>query len=93
MDAQSLRARLVEIDDAVRALPDDAFADKHALRAEHDLRRTQLRTMLADELTAASDDWAERAGHKGEHSVDEGERSAAARLVTRGLTSEGAGGY
>ncbi len=91
MDAAGIRERLVGIDDELRALPDGAFAQKHTLRTEQDSLRTELRSLIGDELRAASDDWAERAGRKGEHSVDEGEQAAAGVRVTRGFTSEGQG--
>ena len=91
MGAEEIRERLVRIDDERRALPSDAFAERHALNTEQDGLRTQLRALLADELDAASDGWAERAGHKGQHSVHDGERATAAVRVTRGLTSEGQG--
>ncbi len=91
MDAAGIRERMVRIDDELRALPNDAFAQKHMLRTEQDGLRTELRSLLGDDLDAASTGWAERAGRKGEHSVDEGEQAAAGVRVTRGFTSEGQG--
>jgi len=77
---ESARQRLVEIDDEMRALPDDAFEKKYALGREADELRQVLEDELGDELDQASDDWAERAGHKGSHSVSEEERLAQAAL-------------
>lgn len=91
MSADIIRERLVRIDDELRALPSDAFSRKHALLTERDGLRAELRTLLGVELAAASDDWAERSGRKGTHSVDEDEQTAAAIRVTRGFTSEGQG--
>ena len=91
MTADLVRRRLVEIDDALRALPSDAFAERHVLNTEQDALRSELRALLGAELAAASDDWAERSGRKGSHSVDDGEQAAAGVHVTRGFTSEGQG--
>lgn len=92
MTATEIRKRLVEIDDERRAMPSDAFAERHVLNTEQDALRSELRVLLADELAAVGDDWAERAGRKGEHSVHDGERATAAVRVTPGLTGEGAAG-
>ncbi len=89
MSPDDIRRRLVELNDELRALADDAFAAKHPLRTEQDQLRSELRAQLGDELGTASDDWAERAGRKGAHSVDEGEQQEAAIRTTRGLASEG----
>jgi hypothetical protein len=83
-DHTTLRARLVAIDDELRWLPADAFADKHALNREADSLRSVLRTELSADLDAASDEWAERAGRKGTHSVNESEKAAAAAIVSPG---------
>ena len=89
MTTDELRRQLVELDDRIRALPDDAFEEKHALSSEQDACRRRLRELLSDDLDAASDEWAERAGHKGAHSVDGAEQAGAAKVVSPG---EGAGG-
>ena len=87
-DPRQIRARLVEIDDALQRLPSDAFAEKHNLLTEADGHRASLASELGAELDAASDEWAERAGRKGTHSVDEDEQAAQAAIVSPG---EGAG--
>ena len=83
-EPQSIRARLVELDDELRGLPSDAFARKHELLTEGDRHRKRLAELLQPELDAASDEWAERAGRKGTHSVDEGEQLGAAAIVSPG---------
>ena len=91
MTADEIRRRLVEIDDELRALPDDAFAAKHPLRTEQDACRAELRVLVGHELGDMNDHWADRAGRKGTHSVNEDEQQQAAVRVTRGFTSEGQG--
>lgn len=79
---EELRERLVEIDDELRALPSDAFERKHELNSESDDLRRQLADQLGDEMDEASAGWAERAGRKGTHSVNEGERIAQAGIAS-----------
>lgn len=77
---EELRRRLVEIGDELRSLPPDAFADKHALSTEADEHRAELARLLEDDLKATGDKWAERAGRKGAHSVDDDEKIAQAGI-------------
>ena len=86
---EGIRARLVEIDDELRDVPDNSFARKHELNKEGDAKRDELRAILQPELDAASGEWAERAGRKGTHSVAEDEKIAQAGLISPG---EGGGG-
>lgn len=79
-----LRARLVTIDDELRCLAADAFAAKYALQSEADTHRQLLRLLLESDLDDASRDWADRAGRKGTHSVNEDEQRAAAAIVSAG---------
>ncbi len=65
-----IRKRLVEIDDEVRALDADEFARRHELLTESDRCRAALLAEVGDEIDAANKEWADRAGHKGEHEVD-----------------------
>ena len=77
---EQLRRRLVEIDDEIRGLPADAFARKHQLSTEADRHRGLLAKLLKTELKDVGDKWAERAGHKGTHSVNEEEKLAQAGI-------------
>ncbi len=79
---EELRRRLVQIDDEIRALASDAFAEKHELNTEADELRSELAAQLGPAMDAASADWAERAGHKGTHSVNEDEKIAQAGIVS-----------
>ena len=78
---QALRARLVEIDDELRALAGDAFAEKHALNLESDELRAQLDEAVGDDAQAAAREWAERAGRKGEHTQDVEQDEGRARVI------------
>ncbi len=77
---EQLRQRLVEIDDEVRGLPADAFASKHELLTEADQLRALLGEALEDDLQAIGEEWAERAGRKGTHTVNEDEKIAQAGI-------------
>lgn len=77
---EELRRRFVEIADELRSLPADAFARKHELATEADTHRARLAEVLESDLREAGDQWAERAGRKGTHSVDEGEKLAGAAI-------------
>jgi len=65
-----IRDRLSLSESALRALPADAFAEKHRLRTECDELRATMRDRLESELDAAGDKWAERAARKGSHEED-----------------------
>ena len=78
-------ARLVEIDDEMRELADDAFADKHALNLESDELRERLGELVGDDAQAAVDEWAGRAGRKGGHEQN------VERLIAK-VASSGEGG-
>ncbi len=82
-----LRRRLVEIDDELRSLPADAFAEKHKLNVEGDLVRSQLPNTTDDPTASA---WAERAGRKGSHTVDDEVEAAKAAIVSSGGGDGGA---
>ncbi len=80
---EEFRRRLVEIDDEMRALPDDAFAEKFRLGQEADEIRRALEHQLRDDLDAASADWAERAGRKGlDPAIADSENQAQAGLAS-----------
>ena len=83
-DPNAIRSRLVSIDDQLRQLPSDAWVQKFVLQTEGDELRKQLRLLLEAELDEASDAWAERAGRKGTHSVNEEELLAQAAIVSPG---------
>lgn len=78
------RRRLVEIDDAVRALPDDAFAAKYELLSEADT----LRAIVAEQSTptemATLKMWASRAGRKDSHTLDYDAEQALAAVIRLG---------
>lgn len=79
LTAKQLRMGIVEIDDRVRALPADAFAEKYQLRCRADELRSALSAVAErDEAVLAS--WAERAGGKNAHVVDEQLESAKAKI-------------
>ena len=59
-----LRLRLVQISDELRALPADAFAEKHELNLEADEVRKALSEYEGDQSEKLNE-WAERAGRKG----------------------------
>ncbi|MGI9623055.1 MAG: hypothetical protein ACR2PK_09490 [Acidimicrobiales bacterium] len=82
LSPEMIRERLVELDDELRALPSDAFARKHELNTESDELRRQLAEQLGDDIDDANAGWAERAGHKGTHSVNEGEQIAQAGIAS-----------
>ena len=54
LNVDDLRRRLVEIDDEIRGLPDEAFASKHKLNLEADRLRATLSELLEPELDAAN---------------------------------------
>jgi hypothetical protein len=83
-DPESLRARLVAIDDEMRQLPPDAFAQKYELLTEGDTHRKLLRELLVSDLDGASDSWSVRAGRKGAHSADDHAPVAQATIVSPG---------
>ena len=60
--------------------PADAFARKHKLSTEADKHRGLPAKLLKTELKDVGDKWAERAGHKGTHSVNEEEKLAQAGI-------------
>jgi hypothetical protein len=68
--ANDLRKRLVDIDDEIRGLSDDAFARRHELLTESDACRNALFAEVGLDIDKANKEWADRAGHKGEHEVD-----------------------
>ncbi len=76
---QQLRSEIVELDDRIRALPDDAFAEKYRLQRKADeLRRALPEVSEQDEAMLES--WAERAGGKNAHTVDEDLERSRARI-------------
>ena len=72
----------------ITALPGDDFAGRYALERRLDDLRTRLHEATADDLEAANDEWAERAGRKGEHTQNVDALEAMARM----MPSQGAGG-
>ncbi len=61
--------RLVEVRDELDALPDDALADRAALRTEqHELRAT-LATLQAENHAAILDEWSNQASRKSARNV------------------------
>lgn len=70
LTAERLRRSIVEIDDQVRALPADAFAEKYRLQTEGDELRRALWAVAdpGDEVLAS---WAERAAGKNAQAVDD----------------------
>lgn len=82
--ARELRRELVEIDDAVRALPSDDFAGIHALRSKADKLREHLAQIVETEQSTTLARWADRAGRKGTHSVDDDVEQAKAAIVSPG---------
>lgn len=69
LTANQLRCSIVEIDDQVRALPVDAFAEKYRLQTMGDELRRALSAVAdpGDEVLAS---WAERAAGKNAQAVD-----------------------
>jgi len=65
-----IRERLSRSETDLRALPPNAFAEKHQLRVEADRLRETLHERLAAELSAAGEQWADRAARKGGHEED-----------------------
>ena len=55
MDLTELTSRLAAVDEAIRALPDDAFADKHVLLKQRDQLREQAAEYAADRDAGRSD--------------------------------------
>lgn len=74
--------RLVQIDDELRALPSDAFAEKHELNLETDEIRNALSELEGDQSEALKE-WTERAGRKGAP-ADDAEQRAAAQVRANG---------
>ncbi|MEO0493121.1 MAG: hypothetical protein AAF081_06870 [Actinomycetota bacterium] len=63
-------------------LPNDDFATRFALEKQLDELRRQLHDATADQLDEAQDEWAERAGRKGEHAeLSREELAARARIM------------
>ncbi len=87
--AEAIRRRLGEIHAELGALPSDAFAEKHELNVEADKLKQKQRDLMQDRLDDASDEWSQRAGHKGSHTQDDQLAGAKARLIQPG---EGGGG-
>ncbi|WP_419853728.1 hypothetical protein [Candidatus Poriferisodalis sp.] len=82
------RRRLAEIDAELTALPDDAFARKHALRSEADAIRKELADLVSDDLSEAKREWTKRSARKGSHAEPDPAEQAA-RIVS---PIEGGGG-
>lgn len=81
-DPNAARRREISlIQEAVDRLPSDDFAARFALQSRADRIRAALHEDLADELDAANDDWAERAGRKGEHAQNVDALEAMARSM------------
>lgn len=77
MTADDLRTALAQNEAAIDALADDDFAGRFALEKKSDELRGQLHDLIADDLDDATDEWAERAGRKGEHEQPDPEVYAA----------------
>lgn len=86
--SQILKMRLVHISDELRALPSDAFAEKHELNVEADEIRNLLREVEGDQSEMLAK-WAERAAGKGIPMTDD-EQFRAAYVQAKGAI--GAGG-
>ena len=67
---QILMMRLGYISDELRALPSEAFKEKHALNVEADEIRSALGEIEGDQSEILAE-WAERAGRKGIPAIDE----------------------
>ena len=80
--ANELRKRLVEIADELRALPADGFAAKHRLNLEADSCRRRLMELSRDNDGCLLEEWSDRAGRKGSHSVDSEVEQGKARIVS-----------
>lgn len=73
MSSERMRADLVEILDRLSSLPDDAFAERSALRDERVRLRQQLADLHRDDLAAAKAEWEVQASRK--QPEDEGDVS------------------
>ena len=67
MTADELRTELAANQAALDALEGDDFAGRFRLERRGDELRAALHDLIEDDLDEASDEWAERAGRKGEH--------------------------
>ena len=82
MTADELRTALATNEAAIDALASDDFAGRFELEKKSDELRAQLHDLIADDLDDASDEWAERAGRKGEHEQPDPEVYAATMWIT-----------
>lgn len=82
LSASRIRTRLVELDDARRALAPDDFAAKHLLNVEVDTLRWSLANTSNAESASTLTNWAGRAGRKGAHTRDDRLEAAKAAIVS-----------
>ena len=80
-DESELLAQIGELRARADALPSNEFATRFALEKQLDELRARLHELTAGELEAASDEWAERAGRKGEHEQNVAALEAMARMM------------
>jgi hypothetical protein len=73
MSSERIRAELVEILDRLASLPNDAFAERSALRDEQQRLRQELVDLHGDELATAKAEWDAQAAFK--QPEDEGDIS------------------
>ncbi|MEM9465583.1 MAG: hypothetical protein AAGA90_09420 [Actinomycetota bacterium] len=84
MSETELLAEIGSLRAQADALPSNDFAGRYALESRIDALRAQLHEATADQLDAAGDEWAERAGRKGEHA----QNVAAREAMTRSMPGE-----
>jgi hypothetical protein len=87
-DLDWVRRRMIELDDARRALPADDLAARHAIHQTIDDLRTMLRQGYAEAIHEVRARWGERASRKGGHEID---YEAIAGMVRGMVSSESAG--
>lgn len=81
MDDTAMLAEMNTLRARIDALPSNEFATRFALEKQLDELRNRLHESTADQLEAAGDEWAERAGRKGEHAEDTEAMKARARIM------------
>jgi uncharacterized coiled-coil DUF342 family protein len=63
-DADNLTTELADIDERIRALPDDAFGEKHELLKRWDELRAERDERQAEALAETKHEWDAQAGKK-----------------------------
>ena len=81
MNEEELLAEIASLRAQADALSSDEFATRYALETKIASLRAQLHEATADQLEAAGDEWAERAGRKGEHAQNVEALEAMARMM------------